>query len=116
MRHADKLIAKAKQCKVVHVDSGPDAYEVTSPSGSVYRVVYIDRINAYRCNCKWGQHNDSGLFPCSHTLAAKLFREEQELGRRVSVWTSKEDAERQHRTTERFGVDGLIVTMRPAGA
>jgi hypothetical protein len=86
-------------------------YKVTSgETGRIYDVNL--GLNGGTCTCEWGRQrpDDDRRSACSHVIAAMNFRATQE-GRRVSAWTTLEDARRQHRPTLAIG-DGVILTSR----
>jgi hypothetical protein len=101
--------SKSKTHKVLVLGNG--IYKVTSgESGEVYTVAMTER--GATCTCDWGMYREwvdprSG---CSHVVAA--FRKSYEpRARAVSMWTSQEDADRQHRHQFNIG-DGVTVTTR----
>ena len=90
---------------------GNDVYRVTSGTSDEPYMVVINTRGA-TCNCKWGAYR--GWFDprsgCSHSIAA--YREQIAAeGRSISMWTSEEDADRQHRNQRAIG-DGVIITTR----
>jgi len=112
-RHTDKLTAKAKQCKVTPTnDRG--RFEVKSPSGKTYSVWMLSEGNGNEtaCCCKWSEYHPNRV--CAHKLAVILWLEQS--GRRwASFWANEEDAQRQHRHTERVQ-DVFMTTRRAAWA
>ena len=90
---------------------GNGIFKVTSgESDEIYTVAIIEY--GATCTCPWGQYRkwaqpQSG---CSHVISAyrASFAPKE---RAVSMWTSKEDADRQHRHQIEIG-DGVIVTTR----
>lgn len=90
----------------------PNWYKVLDPNTNQEYDVALGQ-NGGTCTCPWGKYRPerdhrSG---CSHVIAAMSFRELQH-GRRISVWASERDAQRQHRPMLPIG-DGLVITSRP---
>lgn len=90
---------------------GNGIFQVTSGSSSETYLVAL-REHGATCTCPWGQYRkwsdpSSG---CSHVVAAFRFSLKEQ-GRLISVWTSPEDAKRQHRHQIGIG-DGVILTTR----
>ena len=90
---------------------GNGIFKVTSSRDADIYTVAI-REHGATCTCEWAKYRKwadprSG---CSHVVAA--YRESlAEQKRAVSMWTSPEDAARQHRN--QFGIgDGVIITTR----
>ena len=100
---------KSKSHQVTEIGDG--VFEVVSgSSGETYTVV--ERETGATCTCPWGQYRtwsdpQSG---CSHVVSVFRFKFEQE-NRKVSVWTSPEDAKRQKKAQVEIG-DGVILTTR----
>ena len=90
---------------------GNGIFKVTSgSSGETYTIAIVEY--GATCTCPWGQYRRwaSPQSGCSHVISAyRVSLAEQ--GRAVSMWTSKEDADRQHRHQIEIG-DGVIVTTR----
>jgi hypothetical protein len=87
-------------------------WEVTSgASGNVYTITR--QAGVYTCSCNWGTHRshlNQWASGCSHVQAvAELVA--QGNGYHTSAWSTKEDAQRQHRSTLDTK-DGIILTAR----
>jgi len=89
-----------------------DEYLVVSgASGELYTVKFTEAANV-TCTCEWGKYREPGTpCGCSHVVAVRDFLAEKAEGRRLSVWSSIEDAHRQHKRIHELG-DGLILTSR----
>ena len=119
-RHADKLLAKARTHLVILDDAEHARYRVISGGkikldGNEYIVnVFLD--GGASCNCDWATKRQTALMEnkgstaCSHTIAVFEFIA-QGLGKRVSAFTSPEQAERQHRPITDMR-DGVLLTVR----
>lgn len=86
-------------------------YKVRSDeTGRVYDVAL--GLNGGTCSCEWGRQrpDDDRRSACSHVLAAINHRAIRD-GRRVSAWSTEDDARRQHRPILPIG-DGIILTSR----
>jgi len=108
-RHAKEIQKKSRAHQVRQI--GPNWYKVYClTSGQTYDVNLA--VNGGTCTCAWGQQRPPGdhRSGCSHVVAAMNYRALQ-LGRQVSVWSSRKAARRQHRPMVRIG-DGLIITSR----
>jgi len=115
-RHPKSLQSKSRTHQVFLDDPRVNRYRVISGgSGKEYIVNVFSDGNA-GCNCDWATKRSSevaenkGSSACSHTVAVFEFRA-QGNGYRVSVWSSPEEAARQHRTLSGIG-EGLLVTAR----
>ncbi len=89
----------------------PSWFKVSSgKGGKVYDVML--GLNGGTCTCPWGQYRPSRdhRSSCAHVIAAMNYRAMLQ-GKRVSVWSSKEAARRQHRPMIMIG-DGLFLTSR----
>lgn len=108
-RNAKSLQSKSRRHEVTPTTER-GLFRVTSAtSGNTYSVRALSD-NSFRCACDWAKYHPSR--PCSHTLAVLSYLEVA--GRRaLSFWASEEDAERQHKPTERVSV-GLWATSRRA--
>ena len=86
-------------------------YKVTSGTSDETYTVALGEYGA-TCTCEWGKYRRWAMpqSGCSHVIAAFKFSL-AEKGRSISMWTSKEDADRQHRHQIEIG-DGVIVTTR----
>ncbi len=65
-----------------------------------------------RCTCPWSHH---GGFGCVHVMAV-LHRKAERRQRRISFWSTREEAERQHKRILRLAGsrnDALFITSRP---
>jgi hypothetical protein len=107
--HPKQIQKKSRNYRVRRV--GPNWFKVFSPDASREYDVNLG-LNGATCTCQWGRsrpENDhrSG---CSHVIAVMSYRAMQQ-GKRISVWTSKGAARRQHRPMLEIG-DGLILTSR----
>jgi hypothetical protein len=111
IRNAKSVQSKAKK-NVVH-PLGDNRYQVVSASsGNVYNVrVHGD---CATCDCNWGAHRPAHdqRSGCSHVIATFGFIAEEN-GRKVSVWNSEADADRQHRPMLHIG-NGVVLTSRAA--
>lgn len=111
IRNAKVVQSKAKK-NVVH-PLGSDRYQVISASsGNVYDVsIHGD---CGRCSCNWGQYRPANdkRSGCSHVVSVYGFIAESN-GRTVSVWSSEEQAEKQHRPMLNIG-NGILLTSRAA--
>ncbi|MEO6566157.1 MAG: hypothetical protein ABIO63_08985 [Casimicrobiaceae bacterium] len=119
-RHADKLLAKANTHSVFLDDVQCARYRVVSGGkvkvgGNEY-VVNVFSNGEAGCNCDWAlkrpavMMDNKGATACSHTIAVFQFIAQGE-GRRVSAWSSEEQAERQHRPITNLN-DGVVLTER----
>ena len=113
---ADRQITNKKfiqgKSKIHEVETlGNGIFKVTSGASDETYTVAIVEYGA-TCTCPWGQYRrwanpQSG---CSHVIAAYRTSIAGQ-GRSISMWTSPEDAARQHRN--QFGIgDGVIITTR----
>jgi hypothetical protein len=106
---AKQIQRKSREHTVRQVRS--NWYKVTSSeTGRAYDVNL--GINGGTCTCEWGRQrpDEDRRSACSHVVAAMNYRAAQK-GRRMSAWTSPEDAQRQHRPALPIG-DGVILTSR----
>ncbi len=103
---------KAKSHDVTPLDH--DTFRVRSgESGQEYFVRLLPNEQGGTCDCAWGQRRryiENYKSGCSHVQAV-YFQLEQQRGRTVSAWGTKEDALRQHRQMANIG-DGVILTLR----
>jgi hypothetical protein len=110
MRNAKAIQQKSKSHQVTQLTS--TTYEVKSgSSGKSYTVTQLN--TGFTCSCEWGQYrkrNDprSG---CSHTVSVVSYLASWE-GRRVSPWSSEEQARKQHKPIETGLGDNLVLTTR----
>ncbi len=108
--NAKSVNQKAKTHDVHPVDR--NTFHVKSSSSeNTYLVRLMD--SGATCDCKWGQtrkYSDNYRSGCSHVQAVYQQLEEQR-SRTTSAWTSKKDAQRQHRQMAELG-DGVILTLR----
>jgi len=89
-RHAKTMQSKSTRCKVT--ETGIEGlYQVLSPSGNTY----FSDLNSNTCTCDWHLYHKGTS--CSHLMAAQTYAHQQESGRRMSFWTTEDDALRQHR-------------------
>ena len=88
-RHSKKMQAKARKCTVQEVRGCEGVYRVYSPSGNTYIAT------AEHCSCDWARYHPDLI--CSHRMAVLNHIEEQKKGRRLSFWSTEDDAQRQHR-------------------
>jgi hypothetical protein len=89
----------------------PNWYKVSSgESGKEYDVML--GLNGGTCSCPWGQYRPASdhRSGCAHVVAAMNYRAMLR-GKRISVWSSKKAARRQHRPMATIG-DGLFITSR----
>jgi len=104
------------------IQSKSKVHEVENLGNNVYRVTSGTSANKYMvvlntkgatCNCDWGFYR--GWFDprsgCSHSISAYREQIGEEEKRTLSIWTSQEDADRQHRPQKDIG-DGVIITTR----
>lgn len=114
-RNAKAIQEKASKCKV-YITRDPRKFDVLSPSGETYTVTAMTS-GGFRCVCEWAGWYDTEYRPCAHASAVDNWLAEA-AGRKLALWASPEDAERQHRPTERVGL-GMWSTSRkvniPAG-
>jgi len=107
-----KLQAKAKTHTVTPLDH--NVFRVVSgASGKTYFVRLQHGCTGAVCSCPWGEfrpYGDHYLSGCSHVQAVYAHLEGHR-NRTVSTWTSKADANRQHRPKLEIG-DGVILTAR----
>ncbi len=110
MRNAKAIQSKSKTHEVTQLAT--NRYTVKSgSSGKSYTVTQLS--TGFTCSCDWGSYrkrNDprSG---CSHTIAVVDYLASWE-GRRVSAWSSEEQAKRQHKPMETGLGDGVTLTTR----
>lgn len=110
MRNAKQLQSKSRKHQVKQLTA--TTYSVTSgSSGKSYQVAQLQ--TGFTCSCSWGQYrkrNDprSG---CSHTIAVTDYLASWE-GRRVSAWSSEEQARKQHKPIDNGLGDNLVLTHR----
>lgn len=108
-RHAKQLQSKGRTHEVAELAQG--IFDVTSgTSGKSYRVCVGQHGQGASCSCDWGKYrpaNDKAS-ACSHTLSVYSWLAERE-GRRVSAWSSDEEAKRQHKAKTDIG-DGVVIT------
>jgi uncharacterized Zn finger protein len=106
-----KRIRQKARSHRIHPTVQPGLYRVESgESGNAYWVL-LDTVEASGiCTCPWGKHH----FPsgCSHVVAALAERAEAK-GRRISAWSTVEEAKRQHQPWREVA-DGMVVTSRKA--
>lgn len=108
MRNAKNLQKKSKSHQVTQLTA--TTYTVKSgSSGSVYTVTLQNQ--GGRCTCDWQKYRKAGQpSACSHVISVYNHIAEW-TGRKVSAWSSEEDAKRQHRPTLDIG-DGITLTTR----
>lgn len=109
-----KAIQRKSRTHLV-TQTGPNAYTVTSgASGSTYNVHVTP--SGGTCNCKWSQYRPSGdhRSGCSHVVAV-FDHIAQTDNRKVSAWSNREQAQRQHRPNFSIG-DGLTLTLRKSAS
>jgi len=111
-RHPEKLVAKAKRCKVAFSQTTANVIEVKSPSGGEYnvKVFWVDeRAVEYACDCdfcaKWGNQDRM----CCHKIAAEMALSNV-ASEYVSFWADVVDALRQHRIIVQ--AQDLLLTVR----
>jgi len=109
--HPKQIQKKSRHLTVRQVH--PNWFKVSSDEDNVEYDVNLG-VNGGTCNCMWGRCRPSHdhRSGCSHVIAAMNYRA-MKRGKRVSIWTNKADARRQHRPTLQIG-DGLFLTTRPA--
>jgi hypothetical protein len=107
-RNAKAIQTKSKTHSVSHIN-GSQYRVVSGSTGSEYTVFYSKRNEVVTgCTCEWAQYRKAGSnCSCSHVVAVAQFVEQAA----VSTWATKEDAERQHRSTVDLG-DGMFATVR----
>jgi hypothetical protein len=110
------LQSKSKSHSVSHVHGY--TYQVESgTSGNTYTVRLSPDLQKAWCTCDWAKyrpHNTGHVCGCSHTVAVYRYLA-AETDATISVWSSEDDARRQHRPWWPVG-DGLFVTQRRAAA
>jgi hypothetical protein len=108
VRNAKSLQKKSRSHEVTQVS--PTAFTVVSGgSGSTYTVTLAGQ--SARCTCDWGKFRKAGQpSGCSHVVSVYDHIAAQG-GRKVSAWSSEDDARRQHRPIIQIG-DGLTLTAR----
>ena len=108
-RNAKALQAKAKTHDIRPV-SGKGQWVVTSGTSQKSYTVFALEYGGYACTCKFGKNQRLGSRPCSHIMAVMDYLESVK-GRTLSYWADNGSADRQHRPTERVGLD-LYSTSR----
>ena len=108
--NAKEIQKKSRQHAIRQIS--PNWFKVTDRDSQREYDVNLG-LNGGTCTCEWGRHRPqydhrSG---CAHVVAAMNYRAMQH-GQRISIWTSKAQARRQHRPMLSIG-DGLILTTRP---
>ena len=111
-RNAKSLQQKAKTHDVKPVTGKGQWVVISGTSGNEHTVFALE-YGGYACTCKFGKNQRFGSRPCSHILTVMDCLEACK-GRTLSYWADEEGAERQHRPTERVGLE-LWSTSR-AGA
>ncbi len=115
-----KAIQKKSRTHLV-TPTGPNSYTVTSgASGNTYNVHVTPSTGSGRgpsggtCSCKWAQYRPTGdhRSGCSHVVAVFDYIAQND-NRTVSAWSSREQAQRQHRPNFSIG-DGVTLTLRKA--
>lgn len=112
MRHPKQIQIKSRQHDVRWLEQNKFLV-VSGDSGYAYLVTV--RENGATCSCHWGQTQAAldGRSGCSHVVAVMNHLAIQ--GQRsVSVWSSINAAERQHRPILNIG-NGLLLTTRKIG-
>lgn len=115
-RHAKSLQDKARGHIVILDNSTFARYRVISGGSGKEYIVNVFTDGGASCNCDWALKRvdtlieNKGAVACSHTIAVFEFIA-QGKGKRVSAWSSVEQAERQHRSTIDL-VDGVVLTLR----
>lgn len=108
MRNAKQIQAKSKTHQITQITA--TSYQVKSGSSSKVYTVTLQNQGA-TCTCDWAKYRKVGQpSGCSHTVSVYAHVAEW-TGRKVSAWSSEEDAKRQHRPTLEIG-DGLTLTTR----
>lgn len=103
-----RIQKKSRSHEIISVNGH---YEVKSgSSGSVYEVT--PQGSGFTCSCDWGQYRRASdpRSGCSHVVSV-VNHLTQQAGRTVAVWSSEEEAKRQHRPTIELG-DGVTLTVR----
>lgn len=108
MRNAKAIQSKSKTHEVTQTSA--TTYTVKSgSSGSVYAVTLQNQ--GATCQCDWAKYRKAGQpSGCSHVVSVYAHIAEW-AGRKISAWSSEEDAKRQHRPTLDIS-DGIILTTR----
>lgn len=106
---AKQIQKKSRHCVVRQVRS--NWFKVTDEESKREYDVNLG-LNGGTCTCAWGRYRPptdhrSG---CAHVVAAMNYRAKLH-GQRISVWTSEQEARRQHRPMVAIG-DGLVLTSR----
>lgn len=107
-----KVIQRKSRTHTV-APTGPDTYTVESgASGNVYNVTAHG--NHGTCSCTWASYRprSDSRSACSHVVSVMSFIA-AENGRKVSAWTDKDQASRQHKPTFYIG-DNVYLTSRMA--
>lgn len=111
IRNAKSIQLKSRKHHVTRTDH--NTFDVLSGnSGEVYQVTVHE--HGAQCQCTWASYrprNDSRS-GCSHVISAMSYIAAED-GRKVSAWSSVEDAKRQHRPGLSIG-DGLTLSLRKA--
>lgn len=107
-RNAKALQKKSKTHQIEQLTA--TTYSVKSGSSGKCYTVTLQNQGA-TCNCDWAKYRKAGQpSACSHTISVYNHIAEW-AGRKVSAWSSEEDAERQHRPTLDIG-DGIVLSTR----
>ena len=115
-RHAKKLQSKAHTHTVLVDDPRLNRYKVISGGSGKEYIVNVFKEGGASCNCDWATKRvdalveNKGATACSHTIAVYEFIAAGN-GKRVSAWSSPEEASRQHRPVTNM-VDGVLLTAR----
>lgn len=108
MRNAKNIQSKSKTHEVTQLTS--TTYTVKSGSSSKVYTVTL-RNQGATCQCDWAKHCKAGQpSACSHTVSVYAHIAEW-AGRKISAWSSEEDARRQKKQTLNIG-DGITLTTR----
>lgn len=102
---------QAKSKSHVVTPQGGDVFTVESgASRNTYTVNVYE--HGATCTCDWAKYRPASdtRSGCSHVVSVFNFIAEG-AGRKVSAWSSVEDAKRQHRPTLDIG-DGVTITAR----
>lgn len=93
-------------------------FEVKSgASGKSYTVTLAPDGQGGTCTCPWSKYRPATdqRSGCSHVVSAIEFKLRQEQERYPSVWTDRDDADRQKKHQVSIG-DGVILTTRAVGS
>jgi uncharacterized Zn finger protein len=108
IRQIKKLQQASRRLQVIPRDPERGRYLVESASGAdqYYQVALQPDLLSGHCTCPWAQY---GGINCKHVLAA--LRADYESSGALSFWSTREEAQRQHRQV--LPGERLYATLRP---